>query len=105
MKSEPAYAGVDVGASRTKVAILDANKNLIGHAVKKSGTDFAATADACLTLALKMAGTKKSEKPKSGATQRGVFTIFPWQPPLLISVVKTTKSSKSIRPANEPDLK
>ena len=37
------YAGVDVGASRTKVAILDADKNLIGNAVKKSGTDFAAT--------------------------------------------------------------
>ena len=51
------YAGVDVGASRTKVAILDADKNLIGHAVKKSGTDFTATADSCLASALKMAGT------------------------------------------------
>ena len=51
------YAGVDVGASRTKVAILDADKNLIGQAVKKSGTDFAVTADACLVSALKMAGT------------------------------------------------
>jgi predicted CoA-substrate-specific enzyme activase len=51
------HAGVDVGASRTKVAILDADKNLIGHAVKKSGTDFTATADSCLASALKMAGT------------------------------------------------
>ena len=59
MKSKPVYAGVDVGASRTKVAILDNAKNLIGHAVKKSGTDFAATADTCLTAALKMAGTEK----------------------------------------------
>jgi len=51
------HAGVDVGASRTKVAILDADKNLIGHAVKKSGTDFTATANSCLASALKMAGT------------------------------------------------
>ena len=50
------YAGADVGASRTKVAILDADKKLIGHAVKKSGTDFAATADSCLASALTMAG-------------------------------------------------
>ncbi len=34
MVSKLPYAGVDVGASRTKVAILDSNKNLIGHAVK-----------------------------------------------------------------------
>jgi predicted CoA-substrate-specific enzyme activase len=51
------YAGVDVGASRTKVAILNADKKLIGHAVKKSGTDFEATADSCLASALTMAGT------------------------------------------------
>jgi predicted CoA-substrate-specific enzyme activase len=57
MVLKKAYAGVDVGASRTKVAILDADKNLIGHAVKKSGTDFTATADSCLVSALKMAGT------------------------------------------------
>ena len=56
MGSKSVYAGVDVGASRTKVAILDGKKNLIGHAVAKSGTDFAATADTCLTSALKMAG-------------------------------------------------
>jgi predicted CoA-substrate-specific enzyme activase len=57
MVSKTVYAGVDVGASRTKVAILDTEKNLIGHAVKKSGTDFAATANSCLASALKMAGS------------------------------------------------
>jgi predicted CoA-substrate-specific enzyme activase len=49
------YVGVDVGASRTKVAILDPEKKLIGHDVRKSGVDFTATADACLTSSLKMA--------------------------------------------------
>ncbi|MEJ2729694.1 MAG: acyl-CoA dehydratase activase [Deltaproteobacteria bacterium] len=71
MKSKPVYAGVDVGASRTKVAILDSDKNLIGHAVKKSGTDFAATADACLASALKMANIPKSRIAKTIATGYG----------------------------------
>lgn len=71
MVSKITYGGVDVGASRTKVAILDTAKNLIGRAVKKSGTDFAATADACLTSALKMAGTKMSDIEKTVATGYG----------------------------------
>ena len=71
MKSKPVYAGVDVGASRTKVAILDGSKNLIGHAVKKSGTDFAATADTCLELALKMSGSNKSDIENTVASGYG----------------------------------
>ncbi|NNK85319.1 MAG: ATPase, partial [Desulfobacterales bacterium] len=43
------FVGADVGASRTKVAILDPDKNLIGHATEKSGTNFTATADKCLS--------------------------------------------------------
>ena len=65
------YAGVDVGASRTKVAILDNSQNLVGHAVKRSGTDFAATADLCLTTALKMAGKKKSDIQNAVSTGYG----------------------------------
>ena len=71
MVSKVTYAGVDVGASRTKVALLDSEKNLIGHAVKKSGTDFAATADTCLSLALKMAGTQKSDIDNTISTGYG----------------------------------
>ena len=60
-KIEAVFAGVDVGASRTKVAILDAEKNLIGHAVRKSGTDFTETAEICLESSLKMAGVSKDD--------------------------------------------
>ncbi len=52
----PAYIGVDVGSSRTKLAVFDAAKQLLGWHVRKSGTDFAATADACLQAGLQMAG-------------------------------------------------
>jgi predicted CoA-substrate-specific enzyme activase len=60
-KTEAVFAGVDVGASRTKVAILDAEKNLIGHAVRKSGTDFTETAQICLESSLTMAGLSKED--------------------------------------------
>ena len=96
MKSKPVYAGVDVGASRTKVAILDSAKNLIGHAVKKSGTDFAATADTCLTAALKMAGTEKGRIENTVASGYGRKNV---------TFARETKSLNSIRPANAPDLK
>lgn len=49
------FAGADVGASRTKVALLDEGKNLVGFSVKKSGTDFSRTADECLEDAIAMA--------------------------------------------------
>ena len=54
--SRQLVVGTDVGSSRTKVAVLDLKRNLLGFAVKKSGTDFSATASACLEAALKMAG-------------------------------------------------
>jgi len=58
-KPQPIFVGVDVGASRTKVAILDSGKKLIGRAIKKSGTDFAAAAESCLQESLAMAGASR----------------------------------------------
>ncbi len=51
------------------MAILDADKNLIGHAVEKSGTDFSATAKACLKTSLEMA--KAEEKDIANAVSTG----------------------------------
>lgn len=70
MTSQPVFVGVDVGASRTKVVALDSEKRLIGHAVRKSGTDFGQTASLCLESALKMA--KAAEKD----IVRGVSTGY-----------------------------
>jgi len=55
------YAGVDVGASRTKVALLDDQQALRGYGIQKSGVDFAQTADRCLDEALEMAHAGKSD--------------------------------------------
>jgi (R)-2-hydroxyacyl-CoA dehydratese activating ATPase len=49
------YLGIDIGSSRTKSAIIDADKNLIGYGIKKSGTDFKKAADLSISDALKMA--------------------------------------------------
>ena len=67
----PIFAGVDIGASRTKVAILDPQKNLIGRSEKKSGTDFSDTAGSCLESALKMANSSRSDIVKTVSTGYG----------------------------------
>ena len=65
------FAGADVGASRTKVALLDTEKNLIGFSVKKSGTDFTRTADECLEEAMAMANTSSKDIIRSVSTGYG----------------------------------
>ncbi len=71
MSSKPIYVGTDVGASRTKVAILDAGRNLMGWSVKKSGTDFTATARECLERSLEQAGTVEADIAGSVSTGYG----------------------------------
>jgi (R)-2-hydroxyacyl-CoA dehydratese activating ATPase len=71
MQSKPIYIGVDIGASRTKVAVLDAARNFIGRAVLHSGTDFGNTADICLESALKMANASRQDIVKTISTGYG----------------------------------
>ena len=63
MASNPTalYVGLDLGASRTKVAVVDVDGRIRGHAVRKSGVDFAATAKACLAQALEMAHAQHND--------------------------------------------
>lgn len=69
------YVGLDLGASRTKVAVLDQDGNLLGHAVKKSGTDFAATAAYCLDASLHMAGAVRDDIINAVSTGYGRTTV------------------------------
>lgn len=61
MQSKPIFVGVDVGSSRTKVAVLDSNKQLIGYCIRKSGTDFQETANKCLEASLDMAESGRQD--------------------------------------------
>ena len=65
------FVGVDVGASRTKVAVLDGEKNLLGFCVRKSGTDFQKTAEDCLEESLKMAETSRKSMVRCLSTGYG----------------------------------
>jgi predicted CoA-substrate-specific enzyme activase len=71
MKIRPVYVGADVGSSRTKVAIMDPGRNLIGYAVKKSGTDFSATALDCLEISLNMAKASRVDIVSAVSTGYG----------------------------------
>ena len=65
------FAGVDVGASRTKVALLNSEKKLVGFSVSKSGTDLARTADVCLEEAMAMAGASRDDITHTVSTGYG----------------------------------
>lgn len=69
--AESIYVGLDMGASRTKVVVIDHQGTLLGQAVKKSGIDFAATAAFCLDEALAMAGAVKADIANAVATGYG----------------------------------
>lgn len=71
MNPKPVFVGADVGASRTKVVVLDSEKNIIGYCVKISGTDFTLAANLCLNASLKMAGAEKSDMAKTVSTGYG----------------------------------
>ena len=71
MSLKKVYVGTDVGSSRTKVAVLDTDKKLIGYCVEKSGTDFSATAEKCLTTSLEMAQATAKEIANSISTGYG----------------------------------
>jgi predicted CoA-substrate-specific enzyme activase len=71
MSKSPIYVGADVGSSRTKVAVLDPAKHLIGYAIKKSGIDFTATARECLEMSLKMADAAQGDIAKAISTGYG----------------------------------
>jgi len=69
--AESLFVGVDVGASRTKVVVLDATGQIRGHAVEKSGTNFSATAERCFQTALAMAGADRERILGGTATGYG----------------------------------
>lgn len=68
---EAVYVGLDVGSSRTKVVVMDVERRLLGHAIKKSGTDFSVTASACLDQALAMAGRTRTAIARAVSTGYG----------------------------------
>ena len=68
---DPLYCGVDVGASSTKLVLLDLDREVRGRSIRRSGVDYAATARACLDEAIDAAGAEASQVRRTVSTGYG----------------------------------
>ena len=59
--SRSLFAGVDVGASATKAAVVDSRGSVAGTAVRPSGIDFADAGEAAYGSALEAAGASRDD--------------------------------------------
>jgi len=65
------YCGIDVGASATKLVLVDGARSELARAVRSSGVDYGATAAACLADALADAGASQEQVARTLATGYG----------------------------------
>jgi predicted CoA-substrate-specific enzyme activase len=71
----PLYCGADVGASATKLVLIDGSGEALGRAVRHSGVDYGATALACLDEALEQAGAARGDVARCVATGYGRHNV------------------------------
>jgi len=71
LPGDPLYCGVDVGASSTKLVLLDENREVRGRSIRRSGVDYAATARTCLAEAIDAAGAEAGQVRRTVSTGYG----------------------------------
>ena len=71
LSGDPLYCGVDVGASSTKLVLLDKDHEVRGRALRRSGIDYAETARACLDEAADAAGVETTQVIRTVSTGYG----------------------------------
>jgi predicted CoA-substrate-specific enzyme activase len=71
------YCGIDIGASAAKLVIVDGDRRVIARSIRRSGVDYAATAEQCLAEALEAAGLARSGVCASISTGYGRDNV-PW---------------------------
>ncbi len=69
------FCGVDVGASATKLVLVDASGECRARVVKPSGIDYAATSRTSLAEALSAAGVQPQDVTRTVATGYGRDTV------------------------------
>ena len=65
------FCGVDIGASAAKLLIIDGQGQTVAKGVRRSGVDYAQTAQRCLDEALQSAGLDAAQIDRSIATGYG----------------------------------
>jgi (R)-2-hydroxyacyl-CoA dehydratese activating ATPase len=71
------FCGVDIGASALKLVVVDETGQAVARAVRRSGIDYAATADHCLAEALTTAGLSSGQIQGARSTGYGRDNV-PW---------------------------
>ncbi len=71
------FCGVDIGASAVKLVIIDEQRQILGRAVRRSGVDYAQSAERCLGEALAAAGLERAQVACSISTGYGRDNV-PW---------------------------
>jgi len=71
------FCGIDIGASAAKLVIVDRSGRTVAKAVRKSGVDYADTAERCLSEGLSAAGLARAQIAASLATGYGRSNV-PW---------------------------
>jgi predicted CoA-substrate-specific enzyme activase len=69
------YCGVDVGASATKLVLIDGKREELARVVRLSGVDYTATAAACLDEALELAGAAGAKPARTVSTGYGRHNV------------------------------
>jgi len=71
------YCGMDIGASAAKLVIVDESRQPVAKALRRSGVDYAETAERCLEEALSAAGLAREHLKASLSTGYGRDNV-PW---------------------------
>jgi predicted CoA-substrate-specific enzyme activase len=71
------FCGIDIGASAAKLALIDPEGRIVAKAVRRSGIDYAQTAETCLLDALKFAGIERENVTAAFSTGYGRDNV-PW---------------------------
>ncbi len=71
------FCGIDIGASMAKLVLVDQDRQPVGKALRRSGIDYAATAEECLAEALDTAGLQSDQITRTVSTGYGRENV-PW---------------------------
>lgn len=67
----PYYCGVDIGASSVKLVLIDEQQRPVARAIRRSGIDYAQSADRCLDEALAKYGLERGQICRALSTGYG----------------------------------
>jgi len=71
------FCGIDIGASAAKLVIVDQDRQVVARSVRRSGVDYAQTAEWCLADAISEAGLTKDDVCLTVSTGYGRDNV-PW---------------------------